>query len=533
MYTDLSSLPLGVVREDHSAPRMTFRLISVSICLLAALSFFLIPLPAFQWGSDYWEHASALRVLSESPFSPTNPHYASNDPDRQFIPLFVLLGWLMNVTGMGVTTALAVSGTITTVLLCIGVGMFSRAYFQHRCAPVIMIAVLLCGWGNPWVWTGFYELRCLFHTNYYPAAFDFSLTFIAWALLIRALRSDTVSLPTGIALPVLAALMFVTHQLGGLFALGGAALFLLFEPYGSTRTRMALFLLLAAGLAATWWWPYFNPIELMVRGSGDKQNEGVSDFYNVIQVLLLVGPAWIGLPILWQMARKKTCLALVFGFAGLMSAYVIGGIAGHPVAHRFLSYTVVYLHLPIVWKILSLNENWARGRSELASRYLTWPRVRAAGMLLVLVQIAFGSVDFVRVAYEKQTGKSFGRYPSYNILPELNEATQDVPMDAVMFASSDPSLSVTALKGKVVARPRPQLMIGDGEARRSDNARFFAASTSESDRRSLIRKYGASYILIRKENIPVQVTAQLAQLGTVIHTTDQLIMIKIDTPTAS
>lgn len=516
-------------RNDRA--NTTFNLFCVALCLLAALSFFYLPLPTLQWFTDYWEHASALRVLSESPFSPTNPHYATYDPDRQFIPMFVLLGGLMHITGISVETALALAAAITTVLFCVGVKVFAAEYFQHRWAPVVTMAVLLFCWGNPWIWTGFYEFRAIFHINYYPAALDLSLTFLAWGLVIKALRRASLDILTVVGLPFLSAFMFITHQLGGLFAVGGMVLFIALEPAHSTRTRLNIFLLITAGMAMTWWWPYFNPIKLTVYGAGDKENGGVPQFYYPLQVMLLIGPAWLGIPVLLEMFRKRIHLALVVGFICLSCAYVLGGMVGHPVAHRFLSYTVIYLHLPIAWKLLKLIPDRP---SQLAPRSVAQRRTFAVvATLVVLAQLCLAAVDFARVAYEKQTGKSFGNFPYQNVRGELAAAIQTVPKDAILFASFDPALSVTAYKGKVVARPRAQLMIADGPARNRDNQRFFALDASQQERMALMRKYGASYILIKPDNVPGETVKHLEELGQLVPNEGPLILIKIDTSTSS
>jgi hypothetical protein len=496
---------------------------------LTALAFFLLPLPTLQWFTDYWEHASAVRVLSESVLSPTNPHYASYDPDRQFVPLFVLLGWLIKLTGIAVTTALAIGGTLTTFLFFVGVKMFADSYFKHQWAPAVLTAVLLCCWGTPWVWTGFYELRAVFYSNFYPAAFVFSLTFITWALVIRSLRDGSIAIPVRYLLPFLSALMFVSHQLGGLFALGGAVLFLLFEPAGSRKTRIGIFLLLAAGGAVTWWWPYFNPIELTYRGAGDKENGGSADFYNVVQVILLLGPAWLGVPVVFELYRKRAHLAFVVGFLAVFGVYYIGGMLGHPVAHRFLSYAVLYLHLPIVWKLLSLipnHDGWpnmAQVKSD-RPRYMVF----ALGAAFIMLHIAFITFDFARVLYERTSGKSFASYPYQDVIADSFAVTSKLPDDAIMFASPDPALAITAFKGKVVARPRPQLMISDGEARKEDNARFFSRTTLQSERLELIRKYGVSHILFKKQDFSSQLREELRALGEVVPDSERLVLIKIN-----
>lgn len=528
MSSIILDAPLPAARGALRAASV-FNLISASVCVLATLSFFLLALPTFQWFSDYWEHASALRVLAENPLAPTNPHYASFDSDRQFIPMFIALGWLMQLSGISVYAALAIAGTLTTILFFGGCALFARSYFRHPWAPAVTVCVLLFCWGTPWIWTGFYELRALFYNNFYPASFVLSLTFFFWALVLRMLGQSALKLPEAAALLSLSALMFVSHQLGALFATGGAMLFLLFDGRGaSLPARARIVVVIVAGIGLTWWWPYFNPIELTLYGAGDKENEGMPQFYEPLKILLLIGPALLGLPVLYGMARKRIHTAIVLGFVSLFLVYAVGGMAGHPVAHRFLSYAILYLHLAIVWKVLSflpaeeaLPLAWLKGTATRRIAVLL-------AILLACMHIAFSMVDFTRLAYEKVTGKSFGSFPNHPIPTELAIVAEAIPDDAILFTTTEPALAITALKGKVIARPRPQLMIADGPARSRDNRDFFASGTSDAMRRALIRKYDASHILIRKENIPADVEMALRGFGTRVPTEGQLVLIKID-----
>lgn len=507
----------------------SYRLIALTLLVVTTLSFFFLPLPTFQWFSDYWEHASVVRVLSENISVPTNPHYATYDPDRQFMPFYILLGYVMQVTGMGILTAMAVGAVLTTILLVVGIRMFANAYYQHKWAPTVLLAVLLCCWGTPWVWAGFYELRTLFYNNFYPGTFVLGLTFITWGIVVQALRADKLRTLDWVLVPLLMALMFVIHQLGGMFAIGGMVLFLMFEPKASLRTRVTLFLLLAAGLAITWWWPYFNPIKLAYYGSGDKENDGVPDFYNFVKVVLLIGPAWLGVPLLIGMARKRVHLALVIGFAAVFGVYLLGGVIGHPVTHRFLSYAILYLHLPIVWKLLSMIPDRDEAPTLAQLRQDAWSgRIWLLASLFVVLHVSVAILDSSRIVYEKLSGNRIGAFPHQDVVPDSLAVAEKLPDDAIMFTTLDTGLSVKAFKGKVVSRPRPQLMIPDGAARTADNKRFFTLGTPQEERRALIRKYGATHIVLRKENVAPQVTRELIALGELVPTSGSLVMIALN-----
>jgi hypothetical protein len=226
------------------------------------------------------------------------------------------------------------------------------------------------------------------------------------------------------------------------------------------------------------------------------------------------------------MFRKRANLSLAVGFISLLLAYVGGGIVGHPVAHRFLSYLILYLHLAIIWKLLSIFPN---GKQELRDKTsaLTLHFTMIFGLLLVVAQFAFGVTDFARLAYENFTGKSFGSFPSQPVMKELSAVANAIPNDAVLFATSGPALSITALKGKVVARPRPQLMIANGPQRAEDNRVFFSRKVSRSERLNLLERYSVTHILIRRADIPDSVTAELQRLGETVLPGGQLVLIKI------
>jgi len=194
---------------------------------------------------------------------------------------------------------------------------------------------------------------------------------------------------------------------------------------------------------------------------------------------------------------------------------------------------VLYLHLPIVWKLLSFipeRDGWPR-LAQLKSdrrRYIA----AVLGLAFVTLHVAFMGFDFARFVYERAGGKPFAYYPYREVVPNALSVVKQLPDDAIMFASADPAMAMTAFKGKVIARPRPQLMIADGAARKADNARFFSNKTSRTERLELMRKYGARYILIKDDDFSDQIRKELRALGTVIPTSGHLVLIEVDTAAA-
>ena len=517
---------LAALYSDARAARVAFAVLAGTLCVILALSFFLVPLPLYQWFSDYWEHASAVRVLAENTVAPTNPHYATMDADRQFIPLFVVLGWLVRVAGISVDTALALGATLTTVLFCTGLRALLTRLFDTPWAPAVGLLTMVFAWGNPWVWTGFYEFRALFYNNFYPASFVLSLTFVAWAMTLACLQRDVVRARDLIGLTALAALMFITHQLCGLFAFGGAVLFALFSGAAKTKVRVLVVTALAAGIALTWFWPYFNPITLTVYGSGDKTNEGHADFYRLLPVLFLLGPALLGWLPVAELMRRRQHLALVAGAMAMLAVYLLGGAVGHPVAHRFLTFMTIYLHLAIVWKLLAMWRSLALSPAPLQPRSGAVALAGAAA-LLVALQASMGALDVGRVGLALIAHRSIGNFPVQDVGGELRKLAALLPGDAVAFATEGPALALTAYKGKVVARPRPQLMIADGAQRVIDNERFFGTTTTDAERVRLIQKYHATHIVIKPGDVARSTMEALAKLGRNVPAGEHLVLIDL------
>ena len=525
--TLVSARRMAALWEDADAARRTFRWLALLLCGATALSFFLLPLPLYQWFSDYWEHASAIRVLAESTLAPSNPHYASADPDRQFIPLFVVLGWLVRYLGIGIDAALAIGAFLTTVLFCLGLRALSLRLFADPWAPAVALLTMLFAWGNPWVWTGFYELRAVFYNNFYPASFVLSLTLIAWAHVLACLQRGRLRWLDVAGLAGMSLLMFTTHQLCGLFAFGGAVLFVLCSREARFKLRALIVLAMTAGILLSAFWPYFNPIALTIHGSGDKSNEGHPDFYRLIPVLAMLGPALLGWPVLLELARKRLHLALVGGAVAMALAYGLGGIIHHPVTHRLLTFMTVYLHLALTWKLLGLWRGLTERGPMAPAANGKLAALLAAGLALAALQTVLALADIGRIGLRAKADVAVGQFPVQDVAGELGKLLPYLPADAIAFATDGPALALTAYKGKVVARPRPQLMIADGAARTIDNDRFFSPATGLEERRALIRKYRASHIVIKPNELPATTVEALKQLGTIVPTGGQLILIAL------
>lgn len=511
----------SVIAFKEQGPDRVYTWIAGALVVAVSLSALLLPLPTMQWFSDYWEHASAIRALAENPLQPQNPHYASADSSRQFMPLFLLLALVVRILDVSVFTALGLGAVLTVILFVYALKRFLTTYFDSPWAAPLGLLVFLFAWGSPWVWPGFYELRAHFYNNYYPSAFVFALTFLLWATTVKSVHANRVGISSLSIVALLAALMFVTHQLGGMFAIGAAMCFVLFEPGANKKLRAALAAALIAGTLLTAAWPYFNPIALLGLAS-ERSNEGHVDFYRAVPVLGLLGPALFGLVGLVLMMRRRMHLALVIGTTGILAGYLIGGMAEHPVTHRLLSYLVVYLHLGLTWLLLQM---FFPGKASSREFNRTRALVLAVSVICIGLHSAFAGADFVRVGYERLTGRSFGVFPNHPVQDTLTQITTHLHPGAIIFATPDPAMAITAFEGKVIAFPRPQLMITDGRERTADSRTFFSLHTDRREREALLEKYGATHILFRRNEIEPAIESELLKLGKKIVEIDDVVLI--------
>lgn len=500
----------GSVRGVRMTPNKVYVIIALIFFIICVCSFFLLPLPTMQWFSDYWEHAAAIKALSENMLHPLHPLYASHDPSRQFIPYNVLLAMAVKFFGISVISALAILATTVVALLLLGVKLLADELFGRPWAPLVLLLTLLCAWGSPWVWTGFYEVRAIFYNSYYPSAAVLSLTFILWWLSLKYLRMQVMLSGHVIAIVVLTAFMYISHQLAGLFAVGGVILFAMFEPEVHLRNRLFLVLAVIVGVLVTWFWPYFNPISLAGTAAIDGVQEDYPAFYQMIPVVLLIGPAFLAIPVICVLICRRKHLALVAGSVAIVSAYFLCGLIKHPVGHRLISYFMVYLHLMLAWGIL---EYFSRSRYSPRAGSTSRAIIGVFLAACVVAQVSFASLDFIRVGYERITQKSFGNFPNKPVIRDMREIMKFVSNDAVVFSTPDESYPLPAFFGKLVDHPRAGWMIPDQRARMADNKAFFAIDTTNEQRRLLAEKYHATFVVMNRDSVAPVVVVGIESLG--------------------
>jgi hypothetical protein len=506
--------PIIVPRSPQwMTPAGTFGLAAALYLLLCALAFFVARPTTFLYFTDYWEHRAIIEAVMRGGTHLLDPIYGEAAPSRQFTPWSLALGYLARLARLDVDTAMAWGAMLVSALFVAGVWDFARVYHRHRWAPALLLAVLTCGWGvPPLIWTGFYALRSQIHGNYYPAELVFSLTFVAWAGVIRLVRHGRFSILNGVLVWFVVAGSLITHPLNAAFLIAGAIALVVFEPGIAVPRRIGVALVIGAGIAATSLWPYFNPLSLagagLARGQQTFNNFGF--FFNPFFVIALVWPTLFALMALPGLIRDPSARMPVIAFVAILAAYVAGGIADVSVSHRFLAYVVLTLHILLVTALLRVID----GRPLRAMDGLSpqsWRVAAIGGAALAVVQIALTVQQFV-VPFV-WNGWIF---PVHVVDTEMQRVRAALPPGARILGWDSAALVMPAYGFQVVAFPRPMPLSPSDVRRQADYRRFFTPGVSPCERRTIAHRWSTTHIAYLTHELHPYVQRELRALGTAI-----------------
>ncbi|MES2443024.1 MAG: hypothetical protein V4574_09350 [Pseudomonadota bacterium] len=499
----------ALVRQ-HATPGRSFAAGAGVYLLLCALSFFAVRPTTLLYFTDYWEHRAILDEVMRGGTRLLDPIYGEAASSRQYTPWSLALGTLARLGHLDADTAMACGAMAVSVLFVIGVHAFARAWVPHRWAPPLLLAALTCAWGLPaLIWTGFYDFRSQLHGNYYPASLVFALTFIAWAGVLRLLRSDTPGVADAALLWAVVAGSVITHPLNAAFLVAGAAAFVAFEPGVALPRRAVVMLVIAAGIASTIAWPWFNPLSLAGAGlaRGQATFNNFAFFYDPQFVVAQAWPAMFALLGFPALARQRSMRVAAVALGVIFLAYVAGGIADVSVSHRLLPYIVLALHLLLVKAVLDTIDGHSPGLlARLTPR--AWRGVAAVAGLLGLCQVAMAAQQLA-----DPWAVTHYPYPVHSVDAETSRAVATLPPGARVLGWDSAALVMPAHGVLVAAFPRPMPLSPSDSARQADYRRFFAPGTPTCERLAIARRRHATHIAWLTIELDDRVQQELRAFG--------------------
>src|SRR3954454_7484425 len=279
---------------------------------------------------DIWPHLAALRALIENPWHPINPFVPTYDPSRLFQPYWLTMALIARSFGWNEWQALALAGVVNAGVLLFGIFAFARAFYRDPWGPPALLAAMVLGWIMPIGHTGYHSITTLMEGFAYPAVLLIGLSFILWALVIRALERPRL-LP--LILP-LTALMFATHELGAGIGFVTAGCLILFWATGTLKSRTIATGAIGAGILVSTLWPYLNPIEAVLR-TGNVRWTGGLDYYSWAFLFAGLIPQAAGLIGLCLSEFRRAGRPILAAFAIFIGLFPLG-LAGVMIATRFL-----------------------------------------------------------------------------------------------------------------------------------------------------------------------------------------------------
>lgn len=425
---------------------------------------------------DIWQHLASLAVLIEDPYQPLNPFVPTTEGSRHFHPWWVSMAFLARALGWDAWQALAFAGLVSAGILIAGIHAFGRAFFRDPWGPFALVIAFTFSWTLPISHTGFHSVQTMVDGIAYPAALLIGLSFLLWALIIRALIRPLCS----ILIVPLAALMLATHQLGAGIGFIVAGCFIVFQPGARLRDRMLASAALGAGILLSCAWPYHSPFEAIAR-AGNASWPGGINFYHPMALAMAFVPSAIGLWGLLDRSVARRSLPITMAFLAFLGIFLLGNW-GILIATRFMPPFVLMLQIGVAGLLLILARRWS-GLARPAQLSLF-------GLALASILLQFGFTT-IQIRHELAENRANG-----DASAALGRLTADVP-DMEPVAAWDVAAWPLAASGQRVASvPWPEPMIDRLSERQADIERLFDPSLSRRERLAIARRWGVRTLVL-------------------------------------
>jgi hypothetical protein len=477
----------------------TFLYISLIVPFFGFLGWISATDMMFEHGKrDIWQHAAALKALIENPISPANPFIDGETGSRHFHPLWTGAALVARAIGVDEWAALAAAGYVSLAILATGIFLLARALHPSPWSPLVMFLCLMATWVGPIQHTGFHAPSTLHFAAAYPATFLVGLSFILWAVTLRGLENPTAAV---ISIP-LSAFMFATHQLGAVIGFIGAGCLALFWKCGRWTSSIAMIAAMFAGIAITVFWPYHNPLALLLQPGNSDWEDG-PDFYGSVYLAAAFVPSAIGI---LGLVRKKY-LALFVALVAYLAVYLLG-LTGYQLAGRFLMPITIVLQLGLGIYILDVIHAVDDRRGEQVLLGI----IAAA---VVCFHVIFPT-DFGMLSPEERSTKP-------NLYLAAQTLTDDIPDVQEVAAHPNAVWPMVATGQKTLSIPWPEPLIHDLAERQATTAALFATDMSADDRIALARMHGVRSLIARTSLLPEDVLTALQDQSVSIEISGPLI----------
>ncbi len=384
------------------------------------------------------------------------------------------------------------------------------------------------------MWSGPINLLNLTITASYPSSTATALSLFAWWVAVRALDEGKSESPgTVLGLIVLTALLVTTHQLSGLFGVGGIVAFTILHPDAKSRSILITSGIVICGLLLGMAWPYYNYLSIFTSSATETGDwaKNPTYFQSLSSIVEILGPATLGLIWVILLIPDKRYRALSISAVVIISGTLVMANLDMWYAHRMLPFIAIFLQLSLVVPMVRLCESTLRpGVSEISSRAGHW-----LALVAILTLSAILVTHQLRLVYWKLS-ESYAAVANsspadpHNYLDSALAIRQQLPMGTVVFATEASVFPIQGAGIKVVSLPRPAALILDHNLRQRATEAFFAEKSTEQERLTLAREFNAPFAVLNLKEDSEFLQESLSHIGLPTIYGDRLLLIDMRAP---
>lgn len=442
-----------------------------------------------RWGGDFPLHVANIRALADDLGGGTHPILGTTNPSVYFTPYTWVLALIAHVSTLDPATVLAAVAPFIAIAFALTLRAFARQVTGDPDSGRWALLFVLVLWGsNPWIWSGYVNLRSVLHVLPYPSMFGMvsglaTLTLLLWLVSApaRVRWWHYVLLGSGLWLTVL------SHQISGMWtAIGCVAIAVDSVRDRRMVARLGVTALVAGVLVLVW--PLFPFTQLLTDTSRlDPDHKVLYD-----HLLSRCWPLLLALPVLaWRLKRNRTDPLVLMG-AGALAVYAYGWFSGRYTLGRIFPFVGIVAHVAIA-QGAAIAERTLRAKAT--GRRERDTRLAAAALVALAFCCVIGLWNVkggLRVAQPEVLG---GRdaaidFPSYHGIadhvPKGSVALVDGPAGGVL-----PSYGIHLMASWYI-EPLPT----DQATRRRDQAAVLSPMTTESDREALLDRYRVESVVL-------------------------------------
>lgn len=468
-----------------------------------------------QWAGDFWEHSAVVRELSTHILHPKHPQLMVDAPHAFYSPYSVIVALLARTLQWDAVKALSTMGLVNLCLLFAGLRLFVYSLVpSHRSSTAFyaLLFTLFCWGSHPWLFSGFFHINALRFVLAYPSTFTAALSLIA--LGCNQFRIETKRQIWLGPILLLAVTVLISHPITFLFLAAG----LLSQSIATKGSAPSIIILvgslLSLALIISAFWPYFPMLKIFI-GEFDVYSTRNRVMYN--GVVSRIWPSLIGVPLIIASIRSNWRQPLILMLAFLSAMYVFGAISGNYSYGRVISYIILILHIAIAKHLVKFEHRVQKIHASNRLRRLIIP----ASVIMFTLLLSLTPLN------RTLANSLADRPPTYKPYLFLSKF---IGQYDVVLADIQSSWIIPTFGGKVVAALHPLAFVPDHDIRRSDLKRFFNRETVFAERKHIIQKYNATYLLLRKlkkldwQNLRQSFMTQ----GRVVFESDSFILISLN-----